>query len=151
MSSTQDSELLNEIITLCHDGALFYREAASGVKSLELSSMFREMAEQREQIAADISEKVRRMGEEPAYGGTLVGRMRTMYADVRARLSSDVDYQYVKELEVAEQRTLDALKEGVRQVEYPVLAEELALHLAAIQLMQDRVRERSEKFFSTER
>lgn len=151
MSFTRDRELLNDIVALCHDSALFYRDAASGVRSLELASLFREMAEQRELIAADVGEKVRQMGEEPADGGTLVGRMRTLYTDIRARLASDTDYQYVKELEVAEQRTLEALKAGVRQVEYPVLAEELALHLATIQLMQDRVRECSEKLSAIRR
>ncbi|SEF72862.1 PA2169 family four-helix-bundle protein [Marinobacterium lutimaris] len=139
MSGAQDSDLVNELIAVCHDGEGFYRHAAKAVENSELRSLFWEMADSRRQIAEALSDKVvGRLGE-GRDSAALSLRMRRLYAEVEARLARDSDVTYVSELERSEANTLDNFRQSIGSVQSTRLAQELARHLASIQVMHDRM------------
>ncbi|TCK09539.1 PA2169 family four-helix-bundle protein [Marinobacterium mangrovicola] len=139
MSGTQDSDLLNELIAVCHDGECFYRHAAKAVENSELRSLFWEMADSRRQIAEALSDKLAGAEGEGRDGTALSQRMRRLYAELEARLSRDSDVRYVSELEHREAHALYNFRQSISSVQNTRLAQELARHLASIQVMHDRM------------
>ncbi|MGB2222628.1 PA2169 family four-helix-bundle protein [Neptunomonas sp.] len=141
MLANKDNRLVNELIAICHDGQRFYRQAAAEVTDSDLKSLFREMASIRAEIAEDLTKKVEEKGGSPEIGGSLVGKMRTVYTDVSTQLSDDANYHFVIELEASEEVTLNIFRDDIRKVDSPHLANDIARHLATIQVTHDRMKD----------
>ncbi|WP_370060503.1 ferritin-like domain-containing protein [Neptunomonas phycophila] len=141
MFGTHDSRLVNDMISVCHDGKAFYKDAAKEVNSPQLIALFTEMADIRASIEKDLQSTVSSMGEEPSESGTLIGKMRKTYTDVMSNLSDETDYRYVAQLEEAEDDALETFKESVEKLEDPLLTSRLSSHVDAIQLTHNRMRD----------
>ena len=109
---------LNDLIEIARDGGDFYTEAAAKVEDSELSSLFGQMATHKRDIVAGLSADVAASGGEPAKHGTIVGTMAQAYANVRAALG-DTNYEYVSQLEEAEDRLLAAFKDTINDNHAP--------------------------------
>lgn len=118
---------LNELIEITRDGQRFYQHALHEVKDARLQQLFESMARAKTEVIAALSGKVAANHEEPASGGTLLGKLRQVYADTRASLASDEDATYVAQLEEAEDRILhafeDALHDGTPETQALLRAE----------------------------
>jgi uncharacterized protein (TIGR02284 family) len=108
-----DTATLNDMIEVLNDGKKFYEEASGEVKRSDLKSLFDRMARTKQAIANDLRTAVVANGAEPAEGGSFAGTLRTAYAEVRAKLSSHKDYEYVVQLEEFEDRILHAFTNAV--------------------------------------
>jgi uncharacterized protein (TIGR02284 family) len=109
---------LNDLIEIARDGGDFYTEAAGKVEGSELSALFGQMAAHKRVIVAGLSADLAATGGEPAEHGTMVGTMAQAYADVRAALG-DTNYEYVAQLEEAEDRLMAAFKDTINDVDTP--------------------------------
>src|SRR5690606_3204347 len=116
---------LNDLIEIARDGGDFYTEAAGKVDSSELSSLFGQMATHKRDIVAGLSADVAATGGVPAGHGTIVGSMAQSYADVRAALG-DTNYEYVAQLEEAEDRLMKAFKDTLNDDDTPAAAKAAA-------------------------
>ena len=112
---TIDTATLNDMIEVLNDGRKFYEEAAGEVKRSDLGTLFARMARTKQAIASDLRTAVVAHGVEPAEGGTFAGGLRKAYAEVRTKLSSHKDYQYVVQLEEFEDRILAAFTSAVSE------------------------------------
>ena len=131
---------LNHLIAICRDGEEFYAGAADKVADPELQSLFREMAEVRRGIGADLRPQVAKAGGAPAEGGTLAGTVRQLYANIKASLSSDKREVLLAELVETEERALAAFEQAHRE---PISPESKALvedKLRVIRGTHDRMR-----------
>jgi uncharacterized protein (TIGR02284 family) len=113
MSISIDTATLNDMIEVLNDGRKFYAEAAVEVVRSDLKSLFDRMARTKQAIAGDLRTAVVANGADPAEGGSFAGALRTAYAEVRTKLSSHKDYEYVVQLEQFEDRILDAFTNAV--------------------------------------
>ena len=116
---------LNDLIEIARDGGDFYTEAAGRVEDSELSALFGQMATHKRDIVAGLSADVAATGGEPAEHGTIVGSMAQSYADVRAALG-DTNYEYVAQLEEAEDRLMKAFKDTLNDDDTPTAAKTAA-------------------------
>jgi uncharacterized protein (TIGR02284 family) len=105
-----DTTTLNDMIEVLNDGRTFYEEAAIEVKRADLKTLFVRMARIKQSIANDLRTAVVANGAMPAEGGSFAGKLRTVYAEVRAKLSSHKDDEYVTQLEEFEDRIMCAFK-----------------------------------------
>jgi uncharacterized protein (TIGR02284 family) len=111
----QQAGSLNEMIEVLNDGKQFYAEAASELKREDLRALFRRMATHKEQVAGELSKVVASLGEQPASDGTFSGSIRKLYAEVRTKLSSDSDHEFVAQLEEFEDRIKHAFERVVAE------------------------------------
>lgn len=109
---------LNDLIEIARDGSDFYTEAAGKVEDQELATLFGQMATHKRDIVAGLSADVAATGGEPAEHGTVVGTMAQAYANVRAALG-DTNYEYVSQLEEAEDRLMAAFKDTIYDNDTP--------------------------------
>src|SRR5690606_38968697 len=80
---------LNELIEVTRDGQRFYDHAIEQVEDERLRSIWRDMAQAKSQVIRALTAVVAANQESPATGGTVIGKLRQVYADTRATLSSD--------------------------------------------------------------
>lgn len=119
--NTEIQHSLNDLIEIARDGGDFYTEAAGKVENGELSALFGQMATHKRDIVAGLSADVAETGGEPAEHGTMVGTMAQVYTNVRAALG-DTNYEYVSQLEEAEDRLMAAFKDTINDNDTPATA-----------------------------
>ena len=104
---------LNDIIGVLDDGRDFYAVAAQEIAHNDLRELFQRMAQTKEAIVAELRDHVVAHGERPADGGTFRGHVRRAYADLRVRLSSDPEAEYIAQLEAFEDRIVHAFQDVI--------------------------------------
>jgi len=116
-----DTATLNDMIEVLNDGKTFYEEASIEVERADLKTLFIRMARTKQAIANDLRTAVVANDAKPAEGGSFVGKLRTAYAEVRTKLSSHKDDEYVTQLEGFEDRIMCAFKNAASMSEDQVV------------------------------
>ncbi|MBB2494383.1 PA2169 family four-helix-bundle protein [Aquipseudomonas ullengensis] len=129
---------LNELIEITRDGQRFYQHAEGEVKDVQLKSLFRDMAHAKTEIIQALASKVAANHEQVPQGGTVIGKLRQVYADTKASLSSDTDSTYVAQLEAAEDRLLHAFEDTLQDAE-PDVSSLLRGEMPKIRACHDRM------------
>ncbi|TWC32726.1 uncharacterized protein (TIGR02284 family) [Pseudomonas sp. SJZ079] len=129
---------LNELIEITRDGQRFYEHAQEAVKDVRLQAVFRDMARVKTEVIQALAVKVAANHETPATGGTLLGKLRQVYADTRALLSSEEEATYVAQLEEAEDRILHAFEDALECAEPDVKAL-LAVEMPKVRACHERM------------
>ena len=137
---THTTEQLNELIEITRDGQRFYQHAHDEVKDVRLKVLFRDMSQSKKELISALAVKVSANNEKPADGGTMVGKLRQVYADTKAALVSDEAATYVAQLEEAEDRILHAFEEVLKDADPDVQAL-LALQMPTVRANHDRMRD----------
>ena len=132
---------LKDLIELLNDGEKFYSEAAAKVKIPAYANLFQRMAQQKQAIASDLSARLAAHGETAPQGGTVLGSLRKLYADVRASMSSDSEAVYVAQLEQTEDRILEAFREELTQSEDMELRRIAERHYPDLKRTHDEMRD----------
>jgi uncharacterized protein (TIGR02284 family) len=113
------TKILNDLVSVTHDGKSFYEHAANNVGDPELKALFTRMASVKDQIVTGLSSEIKALGEKPSETGTWAGDMSKLYGDLRAMVG-DKKYAYVAQLEDSEDRLLKAFDEAIRDKDTPV-------------------------------
>lgn len=130
---------LNELIEITRDGKRFYQHAHEEVQDIRLQALFRDMVRAKTEVIDALTVKVAANQSEPASGGTLMGKLRQVYADTRATLAKDEDATYVAQLEEAEDRILHAFEDALESAENDVRVL-LAVEMPKVRACHDRMR-----------
>lgn len=130
---------LNELIEITRDGKRFYQHAHEEVQDIRLQALFRDMVRAKTEVIDALTVKVAANQTAPASGGTLMGKLRQVYADTRATLAKDEDATYVAQLEEAEDRILHAFEDALESAEEDVRVL-LAVEMPKVRACHDRMR-----------
>ena len=136
---TDKIQQLNELIEITRDGQRFYQHAHDEVKDVRLKVLFRDMSQSKKELISALAVKVSANNEKPADGGTMVGKLRQVYADTKATLVSDTEATYVAQLEEAEDRILHAFEDALESAEPDVQAL-LTAEMPKVRANHDRMR-----------
>ncbi len=136
---TDKIQQLNELIEISRDGQRFYQHAHDEVKDARLKALFRDMSQSKTELIRALAVKVSASQEKPADGGTVVGKLRQVYADAKATLVSDEEATYVAQLEDAEDRILHAFEDVLEDCEPDVRAL-LVAQMPDVRANHDRMR-----------
>ncbi len=129
---------LNELIAITRDGQHFYEHASSQVKDSQLKGLFATMSRNKTEVIQALSSSVAANDEQPTMDDTLFGKLKQMYADTRALISSDEDATYVAQLEEAEDRILNAFKDALEDAD-PELKVVLNREMPKVRACHDRM------------
>lgn len=137
--TSKSTNQLNELIEITRDGQRFYQHAQEEVKDARLKAIFSEMSRAKTDVIQALAVKVAANQEQPSSGTTLIGKLRQVYADTRATLSSDEEGTYVKQLEDTEDRILHAFEDALESADPDVRAL-LAVEMPKVRNCHDRMR-----------
>ena len=79
---------LNELLQTCHDGTKGFRACAKDVKSTKLVPVFEAGARRCEGGATELAAEIRKLGGEPASGGSVSGALYRVWTDLVSTLSA---------------------------------------------------------------
>jgi uncharacterized protein (TIGR02284 family) len=139
MSNKTTAEL-NELIEITRDGKRFYEHARDEVKDPQLQVLFKDMAQAKTDVIVALEGKVAANHEVPASGGTFTGKLRQVYADTRAAISSDEGATYIAQLEEAEDRILHAFEDAMDSKD-PDLRADITAQMPKVRACHDRMRD----------
>jgi uncharacterized protein (TIGR02284 family) len=141
MLSMTDTLLINDLINVCQDGQQFYKQAAKDVENRDIKALFHEMAAIRADIADDLSNKANIIGIDKTERTSVSSKLQRIYSEMQDRLTDYPHFDCIIVLEASEDRALQAFCEEIHQVSSPILASEIAKHLATIQITHDRLKQ----------
>ena len=110
MTDHQHSEeisALNTLIATTIDSVTGYENSAKDVDNQRFAEIFRERANERQQVVEQLRSEVRRLGGNPEDDGSLLGKTHQRFEDVKAAVTGQDEQSIVNEVERGE----DYLKE----------------------------------------
>jgi uncharacterized protein (TIGR02284 family) len=138
--SGADTDILNDVISVCRDGEALYSHVAGQVEDQQLRNMFSDMAQVRAAIVGELTAEVAIRGVKPKRSGSLTGNIRRWYLDARQDFSDYQDKEFIAQLEVTETRSLTVLRTAVSKVSDRSLAFRLSSLVASFQISHDRMK-----------
>jgi len=110
MTDHQHSEeisALNTLIATTIDSVTGYENSAKDVDNQRFAEIFRERANERQQVVEQLRSEVRRLGGNPEDDGSLLGKTHQRFEDLKAAVTGQYEQSIVNEVERGE----DYLKE----------------------------------------
>lgn len=110
-------DVLNDLIESARDGEYGFMSCAEHADSAQLKSVFQRHAQECAAAAVELEHEIRRLGGEPASGGTVAGALHRGWVSVKSALSIRDDKAVLQECERGEDaavaRYRKALKTGL--------------------------------------
>jgi uncharacterized protein (TIGR02284 family) len=131
---------LRELAHICRDGERLYGQAAACMRSQRLREVADEVGASRAELYREFAALPHAHGQRLCETGTLYGRLRRLYAGLRAGFA-DRDRIYVCELERVEDRLLHAMERATLHLQSEEEARELLRrHMPAARATHERLR-----------
>ena len=136
----KNANTLQELVQIAHDGVEFYTEAGKEVKDVDLKATFERMAAAKRDLIGSLSTKLIASNEDVPTSGTVVGKLRQLYADVRASMSSNEEKVYVAQLEEAEDRLVEHYDAAIKEIDDPLVLAMLEAHMIRVRACHSEMR-----------
>lgn len=107
MDNNDQISTLNGLIETTLDSITGYEDSAQNIDNERLREIFRQRANERQQVVSDLREAVRRLGGEPEESGSLLGKAHQRFEDLKAAITGRDEKAIINEVERGE----DYLKE----------------------------------------
>ncbi|MEZ5465597.1 MAG: PA2169 family four-helix-bundle protein [Lysobacteraceae bacterium] len=142
----KNANTLQELVSIARDGAKFYDEAGQEVKDPSLKPLFARMADHKRTLIADLSGTLAANHEDIPTSGTVAGKLRQVYTDVRSSLSSNDAKVYVSQLEETEDRMLEHFEDAVKDVDDAGVRSILQSHLPEVRACHAEMRAAKQRY-----
>ena len=116
MSQPSPRDVLNHLIESCRDSEHGFRCAASLVTDQTLQSLFNEMADERQRLAAELLPHAQRLGGPEAAEGSAAAAAHRQWMGARSALSGHDDGSVLAEARRGDALTVLTFKRAVEQV-----------------------------------
>ncbi|MBA2920363.1 PA2169 family four-helix-bundle protein [Sphingomonas sp. MAH-20] len=102
IGSDKDISTLNSLIKTTIDSVNGYQESAEAVESERFRSMFRELAQDRQQVVPKLQAEVSRLGGNPEDDGSAAAAMHRGWVDLKSAITGRDDKAIINEVERGE-------------------------------------------------
>ncbi len=102
MDNTDQIGTLNGLIETTVDSITGYEDSAQNIDNERLREIFRQRANERQQVVSDLREEVRRLGGEPEDSGSFLGKAHQRFEDLKAAITGRDEKAIINEVERGE-------------------------------------------------
>ena len=102
MDNNDQISILNTLIETTIDSVKGYEDSAENVDNERFRQIFRERADERQQVVSQLREEVRRLGGDPEESGTFLGKAHQRFEDLKAAITGRDEKAIVNEVERGE-------------------------------------------------
>ena len=106
---------LNELIETCEDGVEGFKQAAEGVSSEQLKSVFTKYSQERAGYVTDLQNLVRTLGGDPEESGSTAGALHRGWINIKSAITGNDDAAILNECERGEDSAKNAYKEAQKE------------------------------------
>jgi uncharacterized protein (TIGR02284 family) len=107
-------DVLNDLIESARDGEYGFTSCADHADSAQLKSVFRRHAQECAAAAVELEHEIRRLGGEPASGGTVAGALHRGWVSVKSALSTQDDKAVLQECERGEDAAVARYRKALK-------------------------------------
>jgi uncharacterized protein (TIGR02284 family) len=93
---------LNTLIATTIDSITGYEDSAQNIDNERLREIFRQRANERQQVVEQLRSEVRRLGGDPEDGGSFLGKAHQRFEDLKAAVTGRDEKSIVNEVERGE-------------------------------------------------
>ena len=102
METKDQISTLNTLIATTIDSITGYEDSARNIDNDRLREIFRQRADERQQIAEDLRGEVRRLGGDPEDSGSFLGKTHQRFEDLKAAVTGRDEKAIINEVERGE-------------------------------------------------
>lgn len=102
MDNSHDIKVINTLIATTLDSVKGYRESAQESQDPNHAQFFREMADERGRVAADLQQQVRSLGGDPETDSSTAGAIHRSWVDLKSAITGRDEKAIVNEVERGE-------------------------------------------------
>jgi uncharacterized protein (TIGR02284 family) len=107
---------LNSLIATTIDSVTGYEDSAKNIDNERFAEIFRQRANERQDVVGQLRAEVRRLGGDPQEQGSLLGKAHQRFEDLKAAITGRDEKSIVNEVERGEdylkEKWQDALQDG---------------------------------------
>ena len=118
----QEAREIQELVTILHYSADFYREAHDKVTNAALKETFDEIARIKEQLVGRLQPLVMLQTGEAEYGHSAAVKVRQIYTNILASLQKDKAETFIDNLEEVEDKTRAQARKALDAADTTVVA-----------------------------
>jgi uncharacterized protein (TIGR02284 family) len=111
---------LNHLISIAKDGVNGMSSAAESAKNAQLKSTLSQLSQERNRVATELQDVVRRLGGDPDQSGTTLGAAHRTFMNVKEAVTGSTDRALLNECERGEDV---AVREFTSALEQPLPAD----------------------------
>ena len=104
---SEEISTLNTLIATTIDSVTGYENSAKDIDNQRFAEIFRQRADERQQVVEDLRNEVRRLGGDPEDSGSFMGKTHQRFEDLKAAITGQDEQAVIDEVERGE----DYLKE----------------------------------------
>ena len=93
---------LNTLIATTIDSITGYEDSAQNIHNERFAKIFRERANERQQVVEELRSEVRRLGGEPESDGSFLGKTHQRFEDLKAAVTGQDEQAIINEVERGE-------------------------------------------------
>lgn len=117
VADTDDTvDVLNDLLESARDGEYGFKACAERATSAQLKTVFLRHAQECAAAGAELEQHVRRLGGEPASGGTMAGALHRGWVSVKSALSTNDDKSVLEECERGEDAAVARYRKALKNV-----------------------------------
>ena len=102
MDNQDQIKALNELIETTIDSITGYEDSAQNIEHERFRQIFRQRADERQQVVEDLRSEVHRLGGNPEESGTLLGKTHQRVEDLKAAITGRDEKAIINEVERGE-------------------------------------------------
>jgi uncharacterized protein (TIGR02284 family) len=102
MDNKNQISTLNTLLATTIDSVKGYEDSAQNIDSEQLRQIFRQNADERQQVVGALREEVRRLGGDPEESGSFMGAAHQRFEDLKAAITGRDEKAIVNEVERGE-------------------------------------------------
>ena len=102
MDNNDQVSTLNSLIETTVDSITGYEDSAQNIDNERLREIFRQRANERQQVVTELREEVRRLGGEPEESGSFLGKAHQRFEDLKAAITGRDEKAIINEVERGE-------------------------------------------------
>ena len=102
MDNQDQISMLHTLIATTTDSINGYEDSAKNIDSERLREVFRNRADERQQVVQQLREEVRRLGGDPEDSGSFLGKAHQRFEDLKAAITGRDEKAIVNEVERGE-------------------------------------------------
>jgi uncharacterized protein (TIGR02284 family) len=115
MTTDQTIDTLNNLLSYLYDSHNGYKECADEVSDIKLKDLFKDMAQKRANMIADIKQIIPTTLENTTQGGSMTGVLHRTYIDLKSLLTDGDRQAIVEEVKVGENATINKYEQVLNQ------------------------------------
>ena len=140
----QEKETISTVKSLIEtlkDGQEGFKQAAEGVKDLQLKSLFNEYSRQRSRFASELQSQVQSLGElKPETSGSAAGALHRAWINLKSAVTSGDDHAILAECERGEDSAVKAYEKAMNDDLSPSLRDIVSRQYSEVKSAHDRIR-----------